>query len=219
MGGPSAGADGKRAAPRERTSCPGGAASGGSGQAAPRWETDRAPAENTVGTPAAPWYNEESKPAWRSVHGADPAFGRRHCAGTGHGHGAANTEYGDRRLPHAGEARRALAETAFVLLILDVNLPDGSGLDLLRAQKALRPELPVILLTANDLELDEVAGLESGADDYITKPFSLAVLRARVNARLRRPGAVRRGAESWRFPPSFSTLSAWSTASTARPLS
>lgn len=92
-----------------------------------------------------------------------------------------------------GEARRALAETAFVLLILDVNLPDGSGLDLLREQKALRPELPVILLTANDLELDEVAGLESGADDYITKPFSLAVLRARVNARLRRPGAARRG--------------------------
>ena len=84
-----------------------------------------------------------------------------------------------------GEARRALAETAFVLLILDVNLPDGSGLDLLREQKALRPELPVILLTANDLELDEVAGLESGADDYITKPFSLAVLRARVNARLK----------------------------------
>ena len=74
-----------------------------------------------------------------------------------------------------------------------MNLPDGSGLDLLREQKALRPELPVILLTANDLELDEVAGLESGADDYITKPFSLAVLRARVNARLRRPGAARRG--------------------------
>ena len=92
-----------------------------------------------------------------------------------------------------GEARRALAETAFVLVILDVNLPDGSGLDLLREQKALRPELLVILLTANDLELDEVAGLESGADDYITKPFSLAVLRARVNARLRRPGAARRG--------------------------
>ncbi len=100
-----------------------------------------------------------------------------------------------------GEARRALAETAFVLLILDVNLPDGSGLDLLREQKALRPEFPVILLTANDLELDEVAGLESGADDYITKPFSLAVLRARVNARLRRRG--RRGAESWRFPLRF----------------
>lgn len=116
-----------------------------------------------------------------------------------------------------GEARRALAETAFVLLILDVNLPDGSGLDLLREQKALRPELPVILLTANDLELDEVAGLESGADDYITKPFSLAVLRARVNARLRRPEAARRGELA--LPPSFSTLSAWSAASTARPSS
>lgn len=83
-----------------------------------------------------------------------------------------------------------------------MNLPDGSGLDLLREQKALRPELPVILLTANDLELDEVAGLESGADDYITKPFSLAVLRARVNARLRRPGggaARRAGASPLRF--------------------
>lgn len=45
---------------------------------------------------------------------------------------------------------------------------------------------PAILLTANDLELDEVTGLEAGADDYITKPFSLAVLRARVNAQLRR---------------------------------
>ena len=79
----------------------------------------------------------------------------------------------------------------FLLLILDVNLPDGSGLTLLREQKALHPDLPVLLLTANDLELDEVAGLESGADDYITKPFSLAVLRARVNAQLRRAGAAK----------------------------
>ena len=86
------------------------------------------------------------------------------------------------------EARQALSGRTFTLLILDINLPDGSGLTLLREQKALRPEVPVLLLTANDLEIDEVAGLESGADDYITKPFSLAVLRARVNARLRRGG-------------------------------
>ena len=78
-----------------------------------------------------------------------------------------------------------LTAEPFDLLILDINLPDGNGLDFLRA---LRREhaVPVILLTANDLETDIVAGLELGADDYITKPFSLAVLRARVNAQLRR---------------------------------
>ena len=83
-------------------------------------------------------------------------------------------------------AREALVEKQFDLLILDVNLPDGSGLDLLRQVRAKGDTTPVILLTANDLELDEVTGLEAGADDYITKPFSLAVLRARVNAQLRR---------------------------------
>ena len=83
-------------------------------------------------------------------------------------------------------AREALAEDRFDLLILDVNLPDGSGLELLRQVRAEGDATPVILLTANDLELDEVTGLEAGADDYITKPFSLAVLRARVNAQLRR---------------------------------
>ena len=83
-------------------------------------------------------------------------------------------------------ARETLAEERFDLLILDVNLPDGSGLDLLRQVRSEGNATPVILLTANDLELDEVTGLEAGADDYITKPFSLAVLRARVNAQLRR---------------------------------
>lgn len=84
------------------------------------------------------------------------------------------------------DGQRALAEQTFRLLLLDINLPDGSGLELLRQSKAATPGTPVILLTANDLETDEVAGLELGADDYITKPFSLAVLRARVNAQLRR---------------------------------
>lgn len=83
-------------------------------------------------------------------------------------------------------AWETLAEERFDLLILDVNLPDGSGLDLLRQVRTNGNSTPVILLTANDLELDEVTGLEAGADDYITKPFSLAVLRARVNAQLRR---------------------------------
>ncbi len=85
------------------------------------------------------------------------------------------------------EARTALESRPFHLAVLDINLPDGSGLDLLR-QIRQSSSLPVILLTANDMETDIVTGLESGADDYITKPFSLAVLRARVNAQLRRGG-------------------------------
>lgn len=84
------------------------------------------------------------------------------------------------------QARQKLAETQFDLLILDINLPDGSGLDLLRTLRSRGNTTPTILLTANDLEMDEVTGLEAGADDYITKPFSLAVLRARVQAQLRR---------------------------------
>ena len=62
------------------------------------------------------------------------------------------------------------------LVILDVNLPDGSGYDFLAFVKE-SSKVPVILLTANDLEIDQVTGLSLGADDYITKPFSLAVLR------------------------------------------
>ena len=87
------------------------------------------------------------------------------------------------------EAGRLLETGAFALLILDVNLPDGSGAELLRHLRQEGDRTPVILLTANDLETDIVAGLELGADDYITKPFSLAVLRARVNAQLRREAA------------------------------
>ena len=83
------------------------------------------------------------------------------------------------------QGKEEAARNAYDLLILDVNLPDGSGLELLR-QVRQGSAVPVILLTANDLEMDIVTGLESGADDYITKPFSLAVLRARVNAQLRR---------------------------------
>jgi len=79
------------------------------------------------------------------------------------------------------------------LLILYINLPDGSGLDLLREVRQTSAG-PIILLTANDLEMDIVSGLESGADDYITKPFSLAVLRARVNAQLRRGTPVQTAA-------------------------
>ena len=82
------------------------------------------------------------------------------------------------------EARRLL-DNATDLIILDINLPDGNGLDFCREIRKTS-KVPIIFLTANDMELDIVTGLETGADDYITKPFSLAVLRARVNAVLRR---------------------------------
>lgn len=81
-------------------------------------------------------------------------------------------------------ARLESENTAFDLIILDVNLPDGNGLEFLKELR--RPSaVPVIILTANDLKIDVVTGLELGADDYITKPFSLMILRAKVDARLR----------------------------------
>lgn len=79
---------------------------------------------------------------------------------------------------------RQVDTTSVSLIVLDINLPDGNGLDYLQELK-IRYNVPIILLTANDMETDIVTGLELGADDYITKPFSLAVLRARVNARIR----------------------------------
>ncbi|HHV09409.1 MAG TPA: response regulator transcription factor [Clostridiales bacterium] len=81
-------------------------------------------------------------------------------------------------------ARAQLASCKLDLVLLDINLPDGSGLALLHEIKS-KSDLPVILLTANDTEMDVVTGLEYGADDYITKPFSLAILRARVKTQLR----------------------------------
>ncbi len=85
-------------------------------------------------------------------------------------------------------AREQLLCGAPDLILLDLNLPDGNGLALLRELRENAANPPVILLTANDTDEDVVNGLEQGADDYITKPFSLAVLRARVNTQLRKAG-------------------------------
>ena len=71
------------------------------------------------------------------------------------------------------------------MIILDLGLPDGNGMELCRYIRE-KSNVPVIMLTACDLETDEVSGLMAGADDYITKPFSLSVLRARVDAVFRR---------------------------------
>ena len=87
-------------------------------------------------------------------------------------------------------AREQLSCQVPELVILDLNLPDGNGLTLLRELRQVSQKPPVILLTANDTDEDVVKGLEQGADDYITKPFSLAVLRARVNTQLRKAGST-----------------------------
>ncbi|WP_202708990.1 response regulator transcription factor [Sporosalibacterium faouarense] len=83
------------------------------------------------------------------------------------------------------DAKKHLSYTEFDLIILDVKLPDGNGFDLCR-QIRQASDTPIIFLTANDMEIDEVTGLELGGDDYITKPFSLMILRARVSRLLRR---------------------------------
>ncbi|MBS5787727.1 MAG: response regulator transcription factor [Clostridioides difficile] len=83
------------------------------------------------------------------------------------------------------EAIQTLKNGNVDLILLDVNLPDGDGFDFCKKIKE-KSDIPVIFLTACDLEIDIVTGLELGADDYITKPFSLMVLRARVMAALRR---------------------------------
>ncbi len=84
------------------------------------------------------------------------------------------------------KARQLLKTDQFDLVILDVNLPDGNGFDLCRECKSSAPERPVVFLTANDLERDELNGFDLGADDYITKPFRIQVLKRRVEAVLRR---------------------------------
>jgi len=80
-------------------------------------------------------------------------------------------------------------ENPVELIILDLGLPDGDGLDFCKKIRALS-SLPIIMLTARDLETDEVIGFETGADDYITKPFSLSVLKVRVSALLRRSNGL-----------------------------
>src|SRR5215469_3489201 len=87
---------------------------------------------------------------------------------------------------NVAEAVAALERFGPDLLVLDVTLPDGSGLDVLRAASSPNARIPTIMLTARGDEADRVVGLELGADDYVTKPFSPRELTARVRALLRR---------------------------------
>ncbi len=88
-----------------------------------------------------------------------------------------------------GEASRLLAEMErFDLLLLDVTLPDGTGFDVCEKVRKQNAQIPIIFLTASDEEVNVIRGLDSGGDDYITKPFKLGELCSRIRALLRRAG-------------------------------
>ena len=91
-------------------------------------------------------------------------------------------------LSTAGEARAVLMTTSYAALILDLGLPDGDGLSVLRELRHRRNAIPVLVLTSRGGLQDRVNGLRSGADDYLVKPFALEELIARLEAQLRRPG-------------------------------
>src|ERR1700675_1084440 len=90
----------------------------------------------------------------------------------------------------AAEARAAVTTTRYAALILDLGLPDGDGLAILREIRLRKDPLPVLVLTARGGLQDRVSGLRSGADDYLVKPFALEELVARLEAQLRRPGQL-----------------------------
>jgi len=88
------------------------------------------------------------------------------------------------------EAAAAFGASRFDAVILDLGLPDGDGLTLLKDRRAAGDRTPVLILTARDGLSDRVGGLNAGADDYLAKPFAMEELVARVKALLRRPGAA-----------------------------
>ncbi len=93
-------------------------------------------------------------------------------------------------LPHVAEAHVALATTRYAVVVLDLGLPDGDGLSVLRALRQRKDPVPVLVLTARGGVHDRVTGLRSGADDYVVKPFAFDELVARIEALLRRPGQL-----------------------------
>jgi DNA-binding response OmpR family regulator len=118
-----------------------------------------------------------------------------------HGHAPEGVERGDEGL------RRALSNQ-HALVILDVMLPGMNGVDICRELRAQLPHVPILMLTARGAERDVLDGFRAGADDYVTKPFSVAELMARVDALLRRSGAAAAGEDAppfafgaWRVDP------------------
>ena len=105
---------------------------------------------------------------------------RDHIASTGHG-----VDW----MQRLDDARLALSTMTYELVLLDLNLPDGRGLDLLREMRAAHNPVPVIITTAQDQVAIRIEGLNSGADDYLIKPFDLSEMSARVAAVARRSSA------------------------------
>ncbi len=93
-------------------------------------------------------------------------------------------------LTTAAEARSAVSSTRYAALVLDLGLPDGDGLSILREIRQRKDPVPVLVLTARGGVNDRVNGLRSGADDYLVKPFAFEELLARLEALLRRPGQL-----------------------------
>ena len=87
-----------------------------------------------------------------------------------------------------GDGMSILSENEVDLILLDGNLPDGDGFDFCRSVKS-ESDIPVIFLTARDMERDEMQGFDCGADDYITKPFKMPILHRRIKAALRKASA------------------------------
>src|SRR5215470_4619627 len=94
------------------------------------------------------------------------------------------------RVGLAAEASAALAAARYDAIVLDLGLPDGDGLRILEAARSRGEGAPILILTARDGLEDRIKGLNSGADDYLLKPFAMGELVARLKALLRRPGAV-----------------------------
>jgi two-component system catabolic regulation response regulator CreB len=115
----------------------------------------------------------------------------------------------------AGTVGKALAELPSAdLVLLDLMLPDGSGFEVIGAARRARPEPAIIVLSSRDGEADRVAALETGADDYVTKPFSPREIVARVRAVLRRSAARPASeAEATPFPLSVDDQTRRATAS------
>ena len=102
----------------------------------------------------------------------------------------------------AGDAQSGLARASkekFDLILLDVMLPGGSGFDVCRDLRQRSIKTPIIMLTARGQVIDKVLGLKIGADDYVTKPFEMMELLARVEVQLRRAGGVPISSDSYQF--------------------
>ena len=87
-------------------------------------------------------------------------------------------------------ARNALSDIPYDAVILDLGLPDGDGLEVLKSARAQGLQIPILVLTARDAIDDRVFGLDAGADDYLVKPFAIQELVSRIKALLRRPGGA-----------------------------